>query len=238
MAIGRQDVLEAEVAEVPILASDGYSVYLANVSVISTTSGTNSVLITLPDQQDLTWLSGDHPVESGDHVYFRGTVGSPNADGYYYIDKITSQTTFTTIEPIPTSLGGFVTFMWPAGATTIGFDPTVTLNLTATTVQGAIVQLDKAIVQSNYITKQVEVNFGTVPTNYKTFTVYDSDVFPSSLLFPTQAGNAPTGKSADENEMDPIIFSATPYAGYFTLIASSKDGPVVGNFKINYGIGN
>jgi type III secretory pathway component EscV len=84
---------------------------------------------------------------------------------------------------------------------------------------------------------QIEVDFGTTPTAYQTFTVLDNSVSPTSNLIVTQSGNAPTGRSADENQMDPIIFSATSGTGGFTLIASALNGPVVGKYKVNYIVG-
>lgn len=142
MAIGKSDVLEAEIVEVPRLASDGYSIYLPGVSLISTTSGTHNVVIILPDEQDLTWLSGDHPVEPGDRVQIYGTSGGA-ADGYYTIATIVNTITFSIVEPINSSTGGFVNFMWPAGALGVGLDPTLLLGsgITAINVQDAFGQV-------------------------------------------------------------------------------------------------
>lgn len=84
---------------------------------------------------------------------------------------------------------------------------------------------------------QVEIDFGSIPTRGKTFIVTDAGVSSSSSIVVCQAGNAATGKQADENEMDPIIFLAIPGTGQFTLIGSTKDGPVVGKFKVNYMVG-
>jgi hypothetical protein len=85
--------------------------------------------------------------------------------------------------------------------------------------------------------KSIEVNFGSVPTRSETFIITDSSVTSSSKIVIVQSGTAPTGKSSDENELDPILFSAIPESGQFILIGSSKDGPVVGNFKVNYMVG-
>jgi hypothetical protein len=89
----------------------------------------------------------------------------------------------------------------------------------------------------SFSSTQIEIDFGTIPTRSKTFTVIDVSVSSTSKLFPTQAGNAATGRHADENEMDPIIFSGIPGTGQFTLIASALNGPVVGKYKVNYAVG-
>lgn len=84
---------------------------------------------------------------------------------------------------------------------------------------------------------ELEVNFGSSPpTRYKTFTVTDAGVAASSKVFVLQSGNAPTGKQADENEMDPIVCNAQPASGSFTLRCKSLDGPVVNKFKFFYGV--
>lgn len=81
---------------------------------------------------------------------------------------------------------------------------------------------------------EIEVDFGTTPTYSKTFTIIDPTVSILSNLIITQSGSAAPGRSSDENEMDPIVFSGTPAAGQFTLIATSLNGPVVGPYMVNY----
>lgn len=84
---------------------------------------------------------------------------------------------------------------------------------------------------------QIEVDFGSIPTRSKTFTVIDIGVSTSSHLIVAQSGVAATGRQADENEMDPIIFAGIPASGQFTLIASALNGPIVGKYRVNYMIG-
>ena len=81
---------------------------------------------------------------------------------------------------------------------------------------------------------QVEVDFGPVPTSYGVFTVTDAAVSALSRLHVVQAGNAATGRSADENEMDPIAFSARASAGVLTITGRTLDGPVVGRYVVDY----
>jgi len=240
MPIRTSDVFRNNIVTVPELMSDGYgpnSIYFS--APVLLTSSLGVIGINLPSSVISLLCAGDYQVNPGDIVYLYGTQPSGAADGYYTVGSVINDNTISVNEPLANSTDGYIELRYPSGAYSVGFSTVVytPVHITHDNVQEALEDLDKAITESIYITKQIEVNFGTNPTNYKTFTVYDPDVTVNSLLFPTQAGNAPTGKSADENEMDPIIFSATPYNGSFTLIASSKDGPIVGNFKINYGIG-
>lgn len=141
MAIRRSDVVDSDFVEVPELASDGYSTYLLAISVVSTTSGTHTVVISpIPDGQGLTLIAGDHPVQVNDRVQLYGTTG---ADGYYTIASIVNDVTFTVYEPIPSSIDGYVNFIYPPGASTVGLDVTLLpgTGITSTNVQGAFGQV-------------------------------------------------------------------------------------------------
>lgn len=81
---------------------------------------------------------------------------------------------------------------------------------------------------------QIEIDFGTIPLISKSFTVVDANVVETSIVTSQQSGTEATGKSADENEMDLIVFSSSPFNGGFLLNAKTQDGPVVGAFKVNY----
>lgn len=84
---------------------------------------------------------------------------------------------------------------------------------------------------------QIEIDFGVSPTRTKTFSITDASVSSTSNLVITQSGKAATGRQADENEMDPILFSGTPGSGQFILIANALTGPVTGKYKVNYMVG-
>lgn len=84
---------------------------------------------------------------------------------------------------------------------------------------------------------QVEVDFGSTPTYTYNFTINDIIVNATSHILVTQSGAAATGRNADENEMDPIIFSALPQNGKFILRANSLNGPLVGKYRVNYMVG-
>ncbi len=87
--------------------------------------------------------------------------------------------------------------------------------------------------------KEVEVDFGTTPTRVKTFALTDTDAVSSATrILVTQNGEAATGRSADENEMDRFAF-ATRWTAIqnFDVLATAIDGPVVGLYKFSYIVG-
>ena len=84
---------------------------------------------------------------------------------------------------------------------------------------------------------EVEVDFGATSVKSKTFTVTDAGVSPGMKIVVTQSGNAPTGRSADENEMDVLIGRAFAGTGQFKLFVDCLTGMVSGKYKFNYMIG-
>ena len=112
------DVIDADFVDSAELASDGTSVYLTT-TVTSTTHGTSTVVVGYASDGEGILYSKDHPVAPGDIVTLSGTSG---ADGTYHVATIPTDTSFTTVEPIATSTGGSVSFIYPAGATNVGFD--------------------------------------------------------------------------------------------------------------------
>jgi predicted acyl esterase len=54
------------------------------------------------------------------------------------------------------------------------------------------------------------------------------------VIIPTLSGDAPTGKDADETEMDPLTFTTTAGTGSFTLRVSALSGSVHDKFKVDY----
>lgn len=83
-------------------------------------------------------------------------------------------------------------------------------------------------------TKEVEIDFGSTPTRRVSVVIPDDDAKDISRVVVSQSGNAPTGKSADESEMDRLAFAVLPADGSFTLEAVALEGAVVGNFKAMY----
>ena len=82
----------------------------------------------------------------------------------------------------------------------------------------------------------VEVDFGTYPTISKTATITDARITSSSVILATQSGKAATGKQADENEMDGLMFSCLAANGSFQLNMNCAPYRVAGTFFINYTI--
>lgn len=142
--IRKEDVSDTDFVDAYELRSDGYginSIYLSGVTVVSTTSGTNTVVVNLAPDGGGIFYSHDHPVEVLDIVYLSGTSGSL-ADGYFTVNTIVSDTSFTVVEPIATSTGGTAEFRYPPGASKIGFNPTGLSNTDSNDVQEAIEDLD------------------------------------------------------------------------------------------------
>lgn len=88
--------------------------------------------------------------------------------------------------------------------------------------------------QGAFAITEVEVDLSYPPIRTKTFTIVDAAVSTGSKIMASQSGNAPTGKNADDNEMDPFMCSATPGNGQFTLILSGIEGRIAGPFKVLY----
>jgi hypothetical protein len=135
------------------------TVYLTT-TVVSTTSGTQTVVINLPSNGEGILNGRDNPANPGDYVVLSGTSG---ADGTYTIATVVSDTSFTVVGTINTSTGGSVNFEYPPGASKIGVDPAGLCIVTDTTVQGAIEQLDTAVCSS---TTSIETLNVVLPAQY------------------------------------------------------------------------
>lgn len=81
---------------------------------------------------------------------------------------------------------------------------------------------------------EVELDFGTVATRAQSFTISDALVSATSLIIMTTSGNAPTGRSADETQMESFTVSCLPSLGSFNATINSLQGAVVGKYKFNY----
>ena len=81
---------------------------------------------------------------------------------------------------------------------------------------------------------QAEIDFGSTPRRGGSFTIVDAAITATSKILAVQAGDAATGKSADDNELDALVLRCVPETGQFTLYADSVKGLVAGAFKINY----
>ena len=89
------------------------------------------------------------------------------------------------------------------------------------------------------LAKQVEIDFGATGINTKIFTISDADVKATSFIIPVTSSSAPTGKDADELEMDELTYNVTPQSGQFLLRVEAVEGNIVADkFKVNYLINN
>ena len=141
--ISKTDVTDNEFLDQEELESDGTFVYLTS-TVVSTTAGTNVVVIDLPADGIGIFTGRDHPVETGDIAVLAGTSGGL-ADGSFTVDVVLSDTSFSVVENLSASTGGTVEFYYRAGAARIGLDPTGLSHITSSTLQGAIEELDATI---------------------------------------------------------------------------------------------
>jgi len=85
--------------------------------------------------------------------------------------------------------------------------------------------------------RQIEVDFGNAALAAKVFTVADPDVIPAHRIFCAQAGDAATGKAADENELDAFHCSAWAGTGQITINVTALHGYLVGKYKVSYMMG-
>lgn len=119
MGISKADLVDADVYDATELNTDGSIVYLS-VTVVSTTSGTQTVVVNLASDGEGILYSKDHPVEVGDSVDLTGTSGGLG-NGTFTITAVLTDTSFTVAEPIGTSTGGTAFFRYPPGAQEIGY---------------------------------------------------------------------------------------------------------------------
>ncbi len=143
MSIRKEDVLDVDFRDAVELASDGYFVYLTT-SIVTTTSGTNTIVVTLPADGEGLKSSFDHPVNHNDRIRLVGTSGGV-ADGYYTVNLVLNDTSFTTNQPIVSSTGGTIYFMHPSGSSGIGIDSSNLSNTGANNLQDAIQDIDVSI---------------------------------------------------------------------------------------------
>jgi hypothetical protein len=138
--IRKEDIEDLDVLDRDELVSFGSTIYKSGVSVTSTTTGTNRVVISSFN----LLLQRETPVEVGDKATLTGTSGGAG-DGTFTIAAIIDANTFDVTETIGTSTGGSAAFKHPSGSSRVGFDPTGLTQTSATDVQQAIKDHDSAI---------------------------------------------------------------------------------------------
>lgn len=143
MPFRKSDVFRSEIITAPELLSDGYgvnSIYLSTVLV--TTAVTQTITVQLPSDDVSLLFSQDYQVDPGDIVYLFGTSPGGAADGYYTIDQVLTDTSFSVNESIVNSTDGYIQFRFQSGARSVGFNPTGLPTVQANNVQDAIAELD------------------------------------------------------------------------------------------------
>lgn len=146
MSIRKEDLDDLDIVDSFELGSDGYQVYLTT-TLVSTTSVGNIITINLPSDGEGLITGRDHLAQAGDRVFLTGTSGGL-ADGYFIINSVLTETTFSVTNSISNSTGGNIFFMYIAGAFNVGFDKSNSINVTHSNVQQAIEDLDQAITGS------------------------------------------------------------------------------------------
>jgi hypothetical protein len=145
----KSDVQDADFVDAYELASDGLAatpsaVYLTTTGV-STTNLTSTVVSQLPADGEGLKTSADHPVQVGDLLVIAGSSPAGIADGQYTVATVVNDTSVTVVEVIPNSTGGILTWVYPAGASRVGFNPAGQEVTSATTVGQALVDIANAI---------------------------------------------------------------------------------------------
>ena len=84
--------------------------------------------------------------------------------------------------------------------------------------------------------KETEIDFTTALVE-STFTITDAGVVAGSKIVISISGNTPTGRNADEIQMESFYYYAVPAAGTFSLFIRSLQGPVYGKYKVFYTYG-
>ena len=83
---------------------------------------------------------------------------------------------------------------------------------------------------------EYEIDFGTVPTSGKKFTITDAAALSTSKIIVSPSGKPATGRGSDDWLWDAIQFSALSANGSFTLFAKPIGTKVMGKRKILYTI--
>jgi hypothetical protein len=143
-AISKADIADLDFVDaLELAATESTSDNYLTRAVVSTTSGTKTVVVTIPPGDE--GLTGrDFPVEVGDLAIITGTSGGLG-NGTFTVATVVDDTSFTVLEAIGTSTGGSVTFRYSAGTKKIGINPTGLIHSTSNVLDGVVRDLDAAI---------------------------------------------------------------------------------------------
>ena len=87
------------------------------------------------------------------------------------------------------------------------------------------------------VTKQIEVDCGSVPVAEMTALFSDIAVTPSSRIMYALSGQTPTGKDADELLMDQLMLVVQPLSGQLQVYLRGLEGYIHDKFKVVYTVG-
>lgn len=136
--ISRYDIDDAEVVDAVELKSDGSTVFITGVSIVSTTSSTKRVVASgtyfLNDQSQ--------KLEPDDIVVITGTSPSGAGDGTYTVSSVVDDTTFVVVEAIADSTGGTADIKYPPGSLHVGINTSGFYGSTKTNVQDVLKEVD------------------------------------------------------------------------------------------------
>jgi len=149
----RADVSDADFTDAAELAATGLADFRSGVAVASTVSATKTVNLVA----GAALVHGDDPVEPEDKISLTGCA----AAGTYTVATVVDDVTLTVAEAISDSTGGAAAFRYVPGAQRVGFNPTGLVNISAQTVQAALVQVDGAI-SAGGITEAVHEALDTI----------------------------------------------------------------------------
>lgn len=135
MALRKEDFHDLDFLSREELSSDGYLVFASGsiIHIVSSVVHSQKIVTT-----DFFLRSIDDPVHAGDRIC---VYNAEDADGYYTVKEVLTDYSFSVEEDAEEVSFGEIHFMHPAGAKSIGFDPTGLHSITARNLQDAIKEM-------------------------------------------------------------------------------------------------
>jgi len=164
---GARDLSDTELVDAAELVATGLSNFRSGTTIVSTTSGTQRVV--LASGADI--VHGDDPVDVGDKCIIAGTA----AAGTYTVAAVIDDVTFDVVEAIVTTTGGTAAFRFIPGAKNVGVDPTGFLHTVNTNVQDVLKDLDTFVLPAPTVIGQVLYTLNGTSFTVETPLVADGD---------------------------------------------------------------
>lgn len=218
MSITKADVKDLDFIDAPELASTNKTNYRSGTSLVSTTSATKTVVFIT----GTLLVNGDLPPEPGDSIVLSGTSA---ADGTYTVATIVDDETLTVSESIADSSGGSAAFMYPAGASKVGYN-NETSALSAETVQGAIDEIAISGINSEAHRLLDQLTHEQIDENY-----YEEYTFSGSKISNVTVWTN-SGKTLKMREYDYVYSGA--YVGTETIKQYDSGGSLVETLTLTY----